>query len=177
MPLTKMLLQFLWMWALALLAGLFTAAWYGLSDTIMTYGLLLLVVPLVVHRFPKMQQRPFSSGEQYWAIAGLAGIALGVNLALTTLLTPSSSAYGAALYPPLPLSVIQGFIILQAPLYSVISWLFIRAANERFLARRPPPTDRPSPMLATLDEEIPQAEPPLSHHRGDHYNYPLRRPR
>ncbi|MGP1614679.1 MAG: hypothetical protein ACTS5Y_06430, partial [Pollutimonas bauzanensis] len=95
----------------------------------------------------------------------------------TTLLTPSDSAHGAALYPPLPLSVIQGFIILQTPLYSVISWLFIRAANERFLARRARQADQPPPRLLTFDEDISQADAPFSHHRSDHYDYSLRRPR
>ncbi|MBO9356989.1 hypothetical protein GG851_23615 [Bordetella petrii] len=133
MPLLKMLLQFLALWTFVFPAGLFAAAWYNLSDTLVTYSLLLIALPLVVSRFPATQQRPFSHDEQFPAVVGLTAIILAINLTMTTLFTPSG---GGWLDPPLPLNVIQGFIALQTPLYGVMSWLFIRTANVRFLARR-----------------------------------------
>ncbi len=177
MPLIKMLLQFLGRWMLAFPVGLFPAAWYNVSDTLMTYGLLLITLPLVVNRFPKTQQRLLSSDEQFVAVVGLTAIVLGVNLTFTTLFTPSSSAYSVWVNPPLPLNVIQGFIALQTPLYAVLSWLFIRAANARFLVRHAQQADRPSGDQPFTSEEDPLQERSSGRHRRDHYNYPLKRPR
>ncbi len=177
MPLIKMLLQFLWLWVLAFPVGLFAAAWYNLSDTAMAYGLLFVVIPFTVHRFPKTQQRPFSPDEQFAAVAGLTIIVLGVNLALTTLLTPGNNAYSISLDPPLPLSVTQGLIALQTPLYSAISWLFVRNANARFPARRSL-LDSPAPTQPLMpDKDISHIEAPLEHPRRDTGDYLLNRPR
>ncbi len=177
MPLIKMLLQFLGLWIVAFPVGLFAAVWYNVSDTLMTYGLLLIALPLVVNRFPKAQHRPFSPDEQFAAVVGLTAIVLGVNLAFTTWFTPSSSTYSVWLNPPLPLNVIQGFIALQTPLYAVMSWLFIHAANARCLARNAPPTDgcTADPLLTSEDE--PNRARASSRHSRDHYQQRVKRPR
>ncbi len=177
MPLIKMLLQFLGLWMLAFPVGLFAAAWYNVSDTLMTYGLLVIALPLVVRRFPTTQQRPFSRDEQFPAIVGLTTIILGVNLAFTTLFTPSHGAYSAWLNPPLPLNVIQGFITLQTPLYAVMSWLCIRAANTRFLLRHAPQADRPLTNPPPTSEEDAHRERSSGRHRRDRHDYTLKRPR
>src|SRR3546814_8840719 len=87
----------------------------------------------------------------------------------------SDLAYSAWLNPPLPLNVIQGFITLQTPLYAVMSWLCIRAANARFLMRHAPRAKRPLTNPPLTSAEDLHRERSSGRHPRDHHDYTLKR--
>lgn len=89
-----------------------------------------------------------------------------LHYALDQLFNETDSAISQAAYETHP-----------EPPYAVMSWLFIRAANARFLVRDVQQTDRPCDDPPFIREEESHREQFSGRHRRDHYDYPLKRPR
>jgi|TARA_A100001391_G_scaffold205243_1_gene204383 hypothetical protein len=127
--------RFLWVWTLLFLIGASVAGWHEWPRALITYGLMPVVVPLIVRGFLKKRQRPFSPVEQLHAVLGLSAIVLVSGLGLNALVhTLVVVHYSTTLYPPLPVDVRQGFLVLQAPLYALIIRTLIQATIGHYRA-------------------------------------------